>query len=254
MKPATEVLRTGQWAGRPAFVIGGGPSLKGFDYFQLDRFLTLGVNAAFMWRPTVWYSSDRRLVDFHSVGEAWRGWKTIKLVHYTWQEQGVELPECYYVPLAPPHVPPVLWGESLDEGIAAAGNSGLMALNIADVLGADPIFLLGFDLNDPPEGRLSHWHHLYPDAWIPSGQWCQKALEEFRRQGALCRARVYNLSPASAIDVFPKMTIEEGLELAQGCLELDGESCQRCNRPLTVRNGYEWCGACQAYYCAVVGA
>jgi hypothetical protein len=36
VRPLTEALKDGAWAERRAFVVGSGPSLRGFDYSLLD--------------------------------------------------------------------------------------------------------------------------------------------------------------------------------------------------------------------------
>ena len=43
----TYKLREGQWTGHPCFIIGGGPSLKGFDFNLLEGRKTIGINRAF---------------------------------------------------------------------------------------------------------------------------------------------------------------------------------------------------------------
>ena len=70
-------------SGRAIFVIGNGPSLRGFDFRRLNDVDTLGMNAAFRyweridWRPTHYACLDDALIDTHKdairdlVEEGW---------------------------------------------------------------------------------------------------------------------------------------------------------------------------------------
>ncbi|MBZ7921653.1 hypothetical protein LAC81_07645 [Ensifer adhaerens] len=76
--------------------------------------------------------------------------------------------------------------------------SGANALNLAFHFGANPIYLLGFDMGG------GHWHgnhqaparDLYQAEFIPS-------LERMSRELAIEGVRVFNCNPASALKCFP---------------------------------------------------
>ena len=85
---------------------------------------------------------------------------------------------------------------------------GLSALNFADILGADPIYLVGYDLQ-PIHGKTGNWHREYPDNW-KMGAWVYaKMIERFRDFAPCARHRVVNLNPRSALDCFPVLSPEE---------------------------------------------
>ena len=93
------------------------------------------------------------------------------------------------------------WTKSLKEGLYHGQNSGYGALNLAMVLGADPIYLLGYDCSKGPAGE-KNYHNGYPSGSNPD------ALNIFRRAfeaGAALlngRPRIVNLNPDSALRCF----------------------------------------------------
>lgn len=89
-------------------------------------------------------------------------------------------------------------------------NSGFCALNLAYQMRPARVFLLGFDMNRDKFGR-AYWHDTYP--WAANGGTKQGKYETWAGQfKAAARAfadasiDVFNVSPASAIPVFPKIT------------------------------------------------
>lgn len=93
-------------------------------------------------------------------------------------------------------------------------NSGLVALNLAYQLRPSRLYLLGFDMcRDRVTGRAS-WHAPYP--WAPSGATSNGKYATWSKQfseAAACFADigcdVWNVSPASAITAFAKMSPAE---------------------------------------------
>lgn len=96
-------------------------------------------------------------------------------------------------------------------------NSGACALNLAYQLQPRRVYLLGFDMNRDKHGR-AYWYPPYP--WSSStgsttagkyGTWAGQfaaAADAFKRIGT----EVFNVSPSSAIDNFPKITPAEYLK------------------------------------------
>ena len=149
------MLRDGAWEGERAFIIGGGPSLRRFDFSQLSGEKVVGVNKAYttgvcdvvvardrrFWR---WVNEDPRLLD---------------VPHLVWAEnaRGDEFP---HLPLQILKPNEKKWATSFEEGVYSAPDSGLRAINVADILRADPIYLLGFDMRGEGEYQ-AHWHEGY---------------------------------------------------------------------------------------------
>lgn len=97
------------------------------------------------------------------------------------------------------------------EGTLNGTNSGACAMNLAWHLRPSRLFLLGFDMCRDESGR-AYWYPPYP--WSsPNGsttngkytKWAQQfrgAASAFTRIGC----QVFNVSPKSSIDAFPKIT------------------------------------------------
>jgi len=60
-----EVLPDGAWKNKPCFIVGGGPSLKDFDWHLLKGRRTIGINRAFeKFEPTIMFSMDTRYLKW----------------------------------------------------------------------------------------------------------------------------------------------------------------------------------------------
>lgn len=88
------------------------------------------------------------------------------------------------------------WSRSLSEGLLRSTNSGLAAVNLADVLGADTIYLMGFEMAPGPY-----------DVRNPYPQF----LEQFERHAGDPRARVVNLTPGGNLECFVRESADEVL-------------------------------------------
>lgn len=227
---ATIFKPSGAWRDWPCFVVGGGPSLKGFPWESLRGLPWIGVNMAIEHRPPIWFFSDHwiaeellkpppeRMESFRRL-PAWDRLQSIRVCSQAVMEAGKSFPDTFYVRVAPPRV---LWGKDLKQGIGAFTNSGLSAVNLADALGADPIYLLGFDMNSTgdPSVRLSHYHKFYPPERTSSEYAATRFLAAFEHHARFVRAKVFNCSPRSALGIFPKVTAEEALRLAREKLKV----------------------------------
>lgn len=194
----------GSWAGRRCFVVGGGPSLKGFDFERLRGDKVIAVNKAFLDVPfaDVVFGMDRSLIDNFMTGRlgenyrrAFESFEGAKL----WLDiSGYSYPPGVY---SIPSAGEIGWTKSLKEGLYHGQNSGYGALNLAMVLGADPIYLLGYDCSKGPAGE-KNYHDGYPSGGNPD------ALNIFKRAfevGAALlngRPRIVNLNPNSALRCF----------------------------------------------------
>lgn len=209
-----EVLPDNSWLGKPAFLIGGGPSLKGFDWRRLKGKRTIGINRAFeKFDPTIIFSMDTRYLDWverNVYGHAVK-MKLLKSAAYkVWQ--------CTYIASLPAFIFIVkVWRDyqqgaraftsSMKDGLGHGDNSGYAALNLACCLGANPIYLLGFD--GKHEENATHWHEGHPSKQLPAQ--LVKFGKFFAWAAPIIKARgieVINLNPDSAINCFTKRTTE----------------------------------------------
>ena len=196
-------LKDGAWAGRRCFILGGGPSLAGVDISRLEGELTIGINRALeLLDPTMIFSMDSRFYMWLRSGEfgqevirkyvdspAWKIWMNTHGFKFGPEVQTIEATD-------------LPRGLSIHDGITQGANSGLMALKVAVALGADPIYLLGFDLH--PNGKFQKWWH---DGYkyVQKDSVYESFLEEFEAfapEAEKRGVRVTNCNPDSALRCF----------------------------------------------------
>lgn len=95
-------------------------------------------------------------------------------------------------------------------------NSGAAAISLAYHLGVRRINLLGFDMTMDDKKTYSHWHgsHMPPGQRAKRSPPFEKHLKAFpmiARDANDLGIEIYNLSPISKIDCFPKITLKEAL-------------------------------------------
>lgn len=210
-------LATCAWLRRPALVVGGGPSLRGFDWGRVGS----------------WWAGDRKVIATnraaeHQVSDVWLGvdsvfWRKSAGARCgnplrVWIDTGDKKPDvdvilpCAAKGIANPHSA-LAWGRTLEEGVGCGGNSGFAALNLADILGADPIYLLGFDLKGE-NGLTANFHSGYTHTKPSNESLYDRYLESFRWAAGKVRGRVVVLETykgSSRLDCWEKRLAEEVL-------------------------------------------
>lgn len=144
------------WKGGDAYIIGGGSSLRSFNFDSLVGRNTLGANEAFRLGPKI---------CSRAIFADWQWWKSRKfdLEEYA-ASGGIVYSVCPDTERF--HLP---WLRQLRRGITPLlslrrdtlgwnHNTGAAAINLAFLLGASRIFLLGFDMTANGEGN-THWHN-----------------------------------------------------------------------------------------------
>lgn len=164
----TEVLSSGSWEGKRCFIIGGGESLKGFNFGSLDNELTIGINKCFQTYPKIKinYSMDwafyrdllEKKFDSYSNEQVLDKWNSLTGIRVILSPLSVQKFESnvHLVRRNRNKQLPI----SLEEGIYSGRNSGFGALMLAIALKANPIYLLGYDFYCE---NTSHWHSGYPN-------------------------------------------------------------------------------------------
>jgi hypothetical protein len=199
-----------RWAGRRCIVAASGPSLTP-DVAALCRHeRVLAVNDAYKLIPwaEVLYACDAGWIDAHKGAPDFQGQR--------WTSHGMR-PLNDKRRIAGRYDLHIIGGEdgegfSLDPRcIHYGGNSGFQAVNLALLFGANPVILVGFDMQRV-DGR-DHFFGNHPPGLIapgPFGQW----IENFRRAAALLppEIRVLNATPNSALDAFPMVDLERVLQ------------------------------------------
>jgi hypothetical protein len=145
------------WQGCDAFVIGGGPSLRAFDWDRLLDRLTVGCNSAYLHGPEICKVCVFGDGDPNDKSSFWSQYRN-GLAAYA--ERGGTVftnhPALYL------DETPWLWttqrqarGLSTTE-LGWNRNTGAIALNLALLFGAKRVFLLGFDMK--PGKDRQNWH------------------------------------------------------------------------------------------------
>jgi hypothetical protein len=186
------------------YIIGGGPSLKNFNFKTLIGKKTIAINKAIIYHPTadILYWTDGRF--------------------YTWFKNEVDNFKGLKFALKPgsqyTHDIKILrkgkaHGIEEDPEILAHGfNSGYAAINLAYHLGAERIILLGFDMFN--DGTQTHFHDGYPTRAAGDKMYQDKFLPGFKQLYSEIRNKgieILNASPHSKLNVFPKITLEQAL-------------------------------------------
>jgi uncharacterized Rossmann fold enzyme len=191
--------------GETIYIVGGGPSLKDFDFEKLRNKIVIAVNKAFLYLPfaQVLYWSDSSFYDsFKKEIHLFKGIKATKNPSPK-TDDIINLVETGRDGL-----------ELEPNAIRTGGNSGYAAINVAYHLGAKKIILMGFDAKNGPGGN-THWHDGYNKKgasdevmqrnWLPHYYSIVNALEDRR-------VKIYNTSKFSEIKEIEKITITEALE------------------------------------------
>jgi len=211
-------LHSGMWKGYRCFILGGGPSLRGFDYRLLKGEFTIGTNKTFMvFDPTINYSMDLRFYDWLRADNNDNSYDK-GVMRTRWAEyKGIKVfPKPVRSFVFSDDISPInrikerTISFDLQKGIYLGNNSGFGAMMLAVALGANPIYLLGMDMK--VSGDKTHWHSGYATQpanklAIRLSKQCKmfaKFASDLERNGI----KVVNLGPDSAMDCFPKDTLE----------------------------------------------
>jgi hypothetical protein len=226
------------WDGGDCWIIGGGPSMPHqfgvpdelIKKVQSGKLLpstyskymepihdkhVIGINAAYLignWIDIVFFGDKRwfleneyRLASFPNLKVGCKSYFAKRDLKYL----GVK-----YIPLNKKH----------SEGISNEKytvswnqNSGAAAISLAHHLGVKRIFLLGFDMKKVGENK--HWHGLYtPVNGKPVVQTpFKRHLEGFpaiSTDAKYLGIDIYNVSPESAINVLPKISLKAAFKIA----------------------------------------
>lgn len=202
-----EHILAGAWKGKRCFIIGGGTSLKGFDFSQLKGELVITVNRAFEFVPNsaINLCQDARVFGYYENREFpegdearkrfydYKGYKTwLNVQAFPFPEDIYQLDICH---------PSDFDYKNFAGGIPPYNNSGLNALCLAVCLGANPIYLLGFDCVGV-DGRTANFHTGYIDS--NKDEVYQDFIRDFNHVAGEIKAitKVINFNPNSGIRCF----------------------------------------------------
>lgn len=196
------------WKGEDAIVLGGGPSLLDFDFEWLSRELVVGCNDAYRHGPRIcdicvfgdfkWYGEHAAHLEEYAKGggivvtnesKLISSSKTPKWIHKMARE-----------------------GSGLHtDALGWAHNTGAGAMNLALILGASRVFLIGFDMQLSEDGK-TNWHKNKLDK--PNPTIYDRMIAGFKIMARQLPhkfpdAEVFNVTDNSKLDVFPKIATNE---------------------------------------------
>lgn len=202
------------WNDRPVALVGGGPSLTGFNLDRLrDRYRVVAINGSIFDIPwaDAGFSLDRLAMRMWwerlraSSVPLWFAVPDCFLRNFN----GLPAPSMRFVRRMP--------GSSFSDSpwwISCGGTSGYGALQLAALKGARSITLFGFDYGASPSGA---WHHnerhyhfapvQIPDKWTRFASAFNAAAPVLAGAGV----KVLNASLNSTISVFPKCTPQQAI-------------------------------------------
>ncbi len=211
-------LPDGAWKGQQCIIVGGGPSLRNFNWDLLEGETVIAINRAFeMCDPTISFAMDHQWWGWTEIGRfgkdiahRYRTMKGYKVMLNSMMENAwVRYPRDIYT-VDPWHGNASVTLSNNDgvglggpQGTGPQNNSGFAAVNLALNLGATKIYLLGFDMKGDGQGRQVWWHDGYPSLQS------ERVYAEFRKAFTdaaplmLQRADIINLTPDSALECFP---------------------------------------------------
>ena len=192
--------------GETIYIVGGGPSLKSFDFDTLKLKKTIAINKAFYSVPfaSVLYWTDSRVYNWYQNDiDNFNGLKFTIGRNRNYNDSVTVLRKGNKFGL-----------EENSDAIAHGNNSGYAAINLAYHLGASKIVLLGFDMvtND----HESHFHDGYPTRKTKNSTYQIQFIPAFPHIASALKnkkIKVYNTNPKSLLDCFPKITLDQGLKL-----------------------------------------
>lgn len=189
------------WDGETAVILAGGPSLTQKDVDAVrGRARVLAIKDAVRLAPwaDALYACD---------GKWWKRWGAG--LRFEGLKYSLEYPQA---PLAGVLANTGPKGLELDpSGIRTGKNSGYQAINLAVHLGVRRVILLGYDMQPAEDGR-HHWFgaHPYstnnPPYWAFLDLW-PSIVEPLKAVGV----EVVNATRRTALDCFPKVSLEEAL-------------------------------------------
>jgi len=189
-------LWNGAWSNRRCFIVGGGSSLTGFDFSRLDNDLVIAVNAAYIdTNPDIIFGMDRRFFQWANSGtfgdEALSKWKNTKALKVRLIMNDGDYGDMIKLKCMGTDG----LSENLEHGLFHGKNSGYGALNLAYCLGANPIYLLGFDMDN-------YNRKNYHDHYIPGNMKEFPDAFENNKNKILAKTKVINLNPDSNLKCF----------------------------------------------------
>jgi len=206
------------WEGGTAYIIGGGPSLKDFDFSPIHDKHTIGCNDAYAlgpwvdicyfgdiawfdmhWVRWVYYNKKQRIPGLLQYGgliaccnekflnkDGSQKYKRVKVLK-RYHEGIMTLPGC----------------------IAWNANTGASAINLAIILGCKRVVLLGFDMKLNEKGDGNYHINLKDKPKKESFARFMKYMPKVKAGADLLGVEIIQTTKDSALDIFPYKPLAE---------------------------------------------
>ena len=193
------------WDGEDAFIIGGGDSLKSFDWNLLKSENTIGCNDAFkhgvdvckvcIFGDVKWFKAFE-LELHHYKGTVFTNATALYRTRLDWLWVMKRQPLGLY-----------------NDALGWNYNTGASAVNLALLLGAKRIFLLGFDMQLSKDGKIN-WHVNKLDKPKAVVKVFPDFLKGFKKLAIDLKTKfpgveVINITDDSKLNEFPKVGVKE---------------------------------------------
>lgn len=194
-----------------AYLIGGGPSCAAVPTGELKGGIRVGINDAAFYKPCdAFFSNDHGYaLGIRDKIEAFPGVR-----HLAVRQRHQHLFDGWRAQVwtrRDDRDPCTKAGQLSSGQPGTPGCSGYVALNLAAQLGAKVIVLFGYDFHDDYRYFFAG---NYPRVRIPEVRDSFRAVAPwYKRRGI----EIFNANPRSAIDAFPRITLEEALKLHEDC-------------------------------------
>ncbi len=195
----------GMLTGQRCFILGGGPSAKGFDFSRLDNEFTIAVNYSYKHYP------KSKSVLFCDYGFAEREKQNLLaysgLIFGSFKCQDI-LPQknnIFIFPISNREL-----GRGFNEGLYNHRLSGAAALNLAIIMNAEEIYLLGFDMGYN-ENKEHHWYGTEFERQNTYSETHFIGKVDLFNKFAAHKNKIFNCSKESRIKVFQYANINEVL-------------------------------------------
>ena len=191
------------WSGQDVYIIGGGPSLEKFDWNLLKGKKTIGCNNAYQLGYEVCkvcIFGDKKW--YHNHKES--------LASYIGVVYGAE-PSLQEKSISPNIQMLKRYARGIcEDGVGWNGNTGFTAINLAILLGAKRIYLLGFDMKRTAD--RSNWHINNLDKNPPSVyqkfiNWSKYVKKDWETKYS--HIEIINVTDDNALEIFPKVGVAE---------------------------------------------
>lgn len=202
MRPALLELRR-ILEGTTVYIVGGGSSLRGFDFKRLTGKNVIGINqackyieelTAIYWMDMDWAAKNYDTLERHKCKLRFCGRMQVPV--------GFESSDSKTLGGAIPlHITGRI-GLDRDVNHVRGDNSGSHVINLAINCGVSRIVLLGFDL------QPNHWHADY-DLTYSQSVYDRFADAMYSIANVEHGVEILNASPCSALEAFPKVNLDE---------------------------------------------